>query len=276
METIKNYLDTMFANIPDNEETRRAKQELFSMMEDKYNELISSGMPKNEVIGTIITEFGNTDELMEILGVGNKTKGFEEAPAPAATYTPDPSRRLVSINEAYEYIMDSAFCRFLLGLGVFFCIISPMGPVLGSGLGEVWGLKIFSGMFEGLGVSLLFVSVAIGVGLIIFSGAKSKEWEFLEKELCALDPDAEDEVENELRQNQNSKSSMLALGILLCIVSVVPVSLFGIISFSNFLTGALGPALIFLLSGAGVFFILNCTRKTDPCEKLLKLKEKTA
>ena len=63
METIKNYLETMFANLPDTEETRRAKSELLSMMEDKYNELKAQGMAENAIVGTIITEFGNIDEL---------------------------------------------------------------------------------------------------------------------------------------------------------------------------------------------------------------------
>ena len=36
METIRNYLETMFANLPDNAEVRRAKNELWQMMEDKY------------------------------------------------------------------------------------------------------------------------------------------------------------------------------------------------------------------------------------------------
>ena len=72
METIKNYLETMFANLPDTEETRRAKSELFSMMEDKYNELKAQGMAENAIVGTIITEFGNIDELKESLDLGKR------------------------------------------------------------------------------------------------------------------------------------------------------------------------------------------------------------
>lgn len=40
------------------------------MMEDKYSELIADGKSENEVIGTIIAEFGNLDELAESLGIG--------------------------------------------------------------------------------------------------------------------------------------------------------------------------------------------------------------
>lgn len=40
------------------------------MMEDKYSELIADEKSENEVIGTIIAEFGNLDELAESLGIG--------------------------------------------------------------------------------------------------------------------------------------------------------------------------------------------------------------
>ena len=50
METIKSYLETMFANMPNTPEVLRAKQELWGMMEDKYNELISEGLSENEAL----------------------------------------------------------------------------------------------------------------------------------------------------------------------------------------------------------------------------------
>ena len=50
METIKSYLETMFANMPDTPEVIRAKSELFGMMEDKYNELISEGKSENKAV----------------------------------------------------------------------------------------------------------------------------------------------------------------------------------------------------------------------------------
>lgn len=43
METIKNYLENMFSHLPNTPEVQKAKYELYQMMEDKYNELISEG-----------------------------------------------------------------------------------------------------------------------------------------------------------------------------------------------------------------------------------------
>ena len=75
METIRNYLETMFANMPNTPEVKRAKDELLQMMEDKYNELIAEGVNENAAVGTVISEFGNLDELAEDLGL---TKEVDE------------------------------------------------------------------------------------------------------------------------------------------------------------------------------------------------------
>jgi hypothetical protein len=278
METIKNYLETMFANLPDTEETRRAKKELFSMMEDKYNELKNSGMAENEIIGTIITEFGNVDELKESLGLDKQTE-----PVRVAAYNDviiensegqDGSRKILSIDEVEDYVMDNALSTFIFGLGVFFCILSPAGPVLFGGFEEIFGKNVFTNLFSGLGVGFLFLSVAIGVGLILLSSAKKKNWEFLDEKTCMLDSYTEEYVKNEMAQNNSSKLFMFALGVGCCIISVLPVSVLGTIGISSFLTEAIGPTLIFVLVGIGVFFILNSSRKASAYEKLLSLNEK--
>ena len=45
METIKNYLEAMFANMPNTPEVKKAKDELLAMMEDKYNEMAQAQNP---------------------------------------------------------------------------------------------------------------------------------------------------------------------------------------------------------------------------------------
>ena len=73
METIRNYLNTMFAGLPDTPEVRRAYEELAAMMEDKYTELKEEGRSENEAVGIVISEFGNLDELAESLHlIGNR------------------------------------------------------------------------------------------------------------------------------------------------------------------------------------------------------------
>lgn len=46
METIRNYLDNMFARLPQNKELGRLKEEIYFNMEEKYFELINDGKQK--------------------------------------------------------------------------------------------------------------------------------------------------------------------------------------------------------------------------------------
>ena len=68
MDTIKSYLETMFANLPATAEVLKAKDELWGMMEDKYNELISEGKSENEAILTNSQKLSDlTDSLLLLL-----------------------------------------------------------------------------------------------------------------------------------------------------------------------------------------------------------------
>ena len=55
MDTIKNYLENMFMNMPKTDKVLKAKVELGQMMEDKYNELIKEGKSDNEAVGIVIS-----------------------------------------------------------------------------------------------------------------------------------------------------------------------------------------------------------------------------
>lgn len=65
METIEVYLENIFLTLPKNKETLKIKKELFSMMEDKYNELKCEGKTEDESIGIVISEFGSMDEILK-------------------------------------------------------------------------------------------------------------------------------------------------------------------------------------------------------------------
>ena len=69
MDTIREYIESMFRNLPQTGKVLKAKQELLSMMEDKYEELKNEGKSENEAVGTVIREFGNLEELATELGI---------------------------------------------------------------------------------------------------------------------------------------------------------------------------------------------------------------
>ena len=68
---------------------------------------------------------------------------------------------------------------------------------------------------------------------------------------------------------------MFALGVGCCICSVIPVTVLGAMKIAV-LESAVGPSLLFVLVGIGVFFILNSSRKVSAYQRLLSLNENTA
>lgn len=152
METIKSYLETMFANMPDTPEVIRAKSELFGMMEDKYNELISEGKSENEAVGTVISEFGNLDELADTLGLNANTHDDS-----SKTDTPD--KRILTLDETRHYIRTCSKRSLLIALGVMLCIISPIFPIIGDMIDIL--------IVENIMISLMFVTIAVAVAMFI-------------------------------------------------------------------------------------------------------------
>lgn len=260
METIKNYLETMFANLPNTLEVRQAKDELYSMMEDKYSELISEGKAENEAIGIVISEFGNLDELAESLGIDK-----------VVTEMVVSDRRLISQTEADEYVSAAFRHRFLIGLGVLFCIYSVIGPIIFAPISKLLGFAAF----EAIGVAMLFLFVAAGVGLLIYSSYHMNSWKFIDKEPCTIDYATAEHLSREKNDDLPLKGMLLTMGIILCIISFIPVIILDTI-FANkmiVLTEGFAPAMIFAGVGIGVLMMILAGAKDDAYSKLLSLND---
>ena len=83
MDTIRIYLENMFARLPGTPEIMKLQNDMLHTMEDKYEELKSEGKSENEAIGIVISEFGNIDELLEELGLKAAQNTEREAGANA-------------------------------------------------------------------------------------------------------------------------------------------------------------------------------------------------
>ncbi len=249
METIKNYLDSMFANMPNTAEVRNAKSELLQMMEDKYNELIAEGQSENMAVATVISEFGNLDELAEDLGVKEQ---LDEAHGKESE-TP---RRYISIEEAKSYLANRSKKSLFMALGVMLCIVSVASPILLSSCGQ-----------PQLGAALMFVIIALGVGALVFNSFIDSDWKFIKREPCKIDMSTATYVKERRRSFEAVRAICITIGIILCIVCWVPNI------FANQFIPTLGASLMFLLVGIGVFLIVYANGYTTGFDTLLKLND---
>ena len=259
MDTIKKYLESMFEHLPKTLEVMRAKDELYSMMEDKYNELISEGKKENEAIGIVISEFGNLDELAEGLGLNKVLDNIVSS-----------DRRYVSRQEADDYVDAAVSRRFMLSLGILLCILSPAGPILLDSVASATGLEFFTG----IGVAFMFLCAAIGVGFIVFSSYMTKSWSFLRKQPCYIDDETIDYLKTEKEESQTASGMILAVGIMRCIVSVIPVIALNTALDIPIISDGVGPSMLFTLVAVGVFLIVFSSGRNKAYKKLLSLNKK--
>lgn len=256
METIRNYLETMFLQMPNTPEVQRAKTELYSMMEDKYTELIKEGKRENEAVGIVISEFGNLDEIAEDLGIGSVVQ--EAGPVEG---------RLVSLDEVKDFLSMNARRGYQIALGVLLCICCAVPLIILDSVTNTANMDAF----DVAGLILLFVMICGAVGLFIVSGFLSSEWKYLDTQNCYIDYATSQYVEEKRQSFRTTYALMITFGVILCIFSVVPAiifdTLFGEIEFFEALSGA--SVLVFV--GIGVFLLVHAGVRSGGYEKLLHL-----
>ena len=236
METIRNYLETMFARLPVTLEVQKAKNELWQIMEDKYSELLQEGKTENEAVGIVISEFGNLDELAKELGISNFVLRENQKMAG--------SLRHVTLAEVKDYLHDKTCAAYAVALGVLLCIISFCGYLLD--VSWSWRGGVYAMCF-------MFLAIAAAVGLFLFSGFVMGKWKFLKQKGCSVDFATAEYVHNRRESFRVTYAMMITIGVILCILSVLPVVL--VASLFSWGSG-MGPVLMFVFIGVGVFLIV--------------------
>ena len=257
MQAIRNYLETMFMNLPNTPEVLRAKEELWQMMEDKYTELKNEGKSENEAVGTVISEFGNLDELAEELGIHQ----FMELPEVVA----EQPRRTITMEDTKQFLHDKARQAFQMAFGVLLCIVSPVGIIISEAVH----------INELIGVLALFLCIAVAVGMFVFSGISIKKWDFLKQEPCSLDFETTNYVHEKKDYNRGIFALFLVIGIGLCILSVIPVIIFGEINLHLQAVDleSIGVAFLLLFVAIGVFLIVYGSMIYGSFDELLKVND---
>lgn len=251
METLRNYLENLFMNLPNTPQVQKAKEELMQMMEDKYMELKAEGKTENEAIGIVISEFGNLEELAESLGIYNVVHN-----------EPGNNASFLHMDEAKKFLSDRMNNAFRIALGVFLCITSVIGPITGDVFHTVAASAI--------GSCMLFIMVSIAVGLFIYSGMNINEWERIKKGYV-MDCQTTEYVKRCKEEYKTNHIMFITLGVIFCVLSVTPVILLnGIFPYSD-IVGDLSSTLLFLFVGAGVFMLVFTGIRMDGYEMLLKI-----
>lgn len=257
METINNYLDNMFKGLPNNSNVIDAKNELRQMMEDKYEQLLSEGKSDNEAVGIVISQFGNLDEISDLLGISSDIENREIL-------------KTIDKYEAQEYYettkkaskMISVATMLMILIGALFVFLVALSE---KGLIQEDSITI-------IGIPITFILLGVGTYIYITHGIKLEKYNYIEKENIGLSLAAKSYVE-EVRSRLNFENN-IAINLVLMLLSVIPVILTGAVeAYQDYLLYAV--TLMIVVISISVKNLITTGMKKSATDKLLQVGDYT-
>lgn len=192
---------------------------------------------------------------------------MEESPALPAADAPSIPMRRVTMAEANEYLALRRNAAKKIALGVTLCILSPVLLILLGAL-SAYG-PISENLAAGMGLGILLVMVAAAVAIFITTGMKSGPYEFLEKEPIETEYGVDGMVKELKKQYADTYTRKNVIGVVLCILSVVPLLSIAIATQNEF-HAILGVCFLLILASVGVYQFISGGVIWESYNKLLQ------
>ena len=170
-------------------------------------------------------------KLSEIFGVSTdyllKDELGPESIGSEAVSTPDTDLpvRQVSMEEATAFLAHRTHAARRIAIGVTLCILSPILLIILCGLQEAGRLALSETQALGIGLITLILLVGAAVALFVTTGLKGSRFAYLEKEQIETAYGVDGMVKDRREKFRCSYNLRLTIGILLCVLSVLPVFL---------------------------------------------------
>lgn len=190
--------------------------------------------------GASMPELDKIIRLSELFGVSTDYLLKDEremAPAPLPSdgtgtlplkQPPKPLKKITA-EEIHSYLDLRRLASRYIGLGAALCILSPICLIMLSQLAQngrqLMGLPITESIAVGIGMTILFVMIAIAVSLFIVNGMKLEKYEYLEKEAFLLEKSLTEEIQRVKEDFAPRFRANIAMGTVMCILAVVPIFL---------------------------------------------------
>ena len=136
---------------------------------------------------------------------------------------PEPPLRRVSLEEARQVLALSEAAAPKMALATGLCVVSPTALILLAALSENHWFPLSEAQAAGVGLCVLFVLVAVAVGLFLNCGALTGAYAYLEKEPIEQEPGVEELVHRRREEFRVEYHNGNIWGTVLCILSVLPI-----------------------------------------------------
>ena len=178
--------------------------------------------------------------------------------------------QMISMETANAYLDILRNASSKIALGVLLCILSTIMLIGLTGMSDKKAGQILSGEAAvGIGMTILLLMVAAAVAIFIIYGRKMEAYDFLEEEPIELAYGVKGLVEKEKLGYEAVHSRNLVLGIVLCILSAVPIMVLAA-SEKNEMLIILGVILCLIFVSIGVYLLVSTGIIYGGFQKLLE------
>lgn len=168
----------------------------------------------------------------------------------------DRTIRRVSMEEANAFLSAMVEQSKTVSLGVLLCILCPVLLIFLNGLAEGNVCGVTETVACGIGLAALFVQVASAVFLFVRNGGKTERFDYLEKEEFETAYGVTGLVKEKKAAYEPTYIRILSLGIVLCVLSPLPLILTALINEADVLAISM-TALLLCIVAVGVYMIVR-------------------
>ena len=174
----------------------------------------------------------------------------------------EPSLRQVSMEEATAFLEYRGFAAKRDALGVMLCILSPVVLLVLGGAREAGKLALSEAQASGIGLVTLFLLVGGAVALFITTSLKGQCFQYLNEGSFETAYGVDGMVKDRREKYRHSFGTLLTVGIVLCVLSVLPLFLSLIIfgegdTPSESFPHVISLGLLMVLAAVGVCMIVH-------------------
>ena len=197
--------------------------------------------------------------LAELFGVSTDyllKDEIEPEDAPKEATETKGTKHVVTMEEANDYLALKRRNAGAIAFGVLLCILCPALLILLLGFAETGSGAMTEGLATALGLAGLFLLVAAGVALFVVSGIREAKYEALARNGFETAYGVSGLVKEKRREHERAYTVGLTVGIVLCILAVLPLVIAGGMGASDPLL-LYFTALLFPIVGIGVYLIVR-------------------
>lgn len=231
---------------------------------------------------TSIPDLDKIVKLSQIFGVSTDYLLKDDEQLPMGEILPaepladsEPAVRPVDLEEANSYLEQVRRSALKIAAGVAICILCPIPVILLWAMFEQPGSGVTEAMATGIGVGCLFLMIAAAVALFILEGFRLDRYEYLDKDPIVTEYGVAGIAERRRETYEPVWRRSIVVGVICCILAVVPLIVVGAFHEENEVLQAWMVALMLGLIAAGVFLMVRSGMIWESFHKLLEENEYT-